>query len=511
MKKLLYLLLIVLIGCGEKKEEVPEVPKVVRKLATFPTKRIITLDSAALASVKGDLNRFFIEKVPDSSTVNFAVNIKYDGVLLLKRRKNILIDGKGFTLSHLTTGETFPTPIQDSGDIKEFWPSKRSNIAIRGGSNISIVGLKIIGANLAWDSTHGHLKDSQYQKITIPMAAYVSKYEKQHGIDAEGVKNLTISRNNIQKVYGDCIYAGRWSDFTGDWCDTVTITDNYTRFNGRQVVGAVGTRNTLIANNFFDWHRRACIDLEPDDATSGCENIRILNNIIGPGQLLFIASGGAPALIKNVVIDRNVAFHRHLNMTIGPSDSQRVSNKTIPLRVNWQITNNISDTTEAFNSQGASGFINIWFGKDFRIENNIASVTNQTAATMWFFSYNVDTCAIRKKNRFLPTPHKYFIYPTSVRTTFVCNDTTRPVDTVIVKPPVDTIIVTPPVDSNKLIISIYSPVVQPYKVTTSTGSTTLKNGSLSIGENRIELTAYFKRYKTLRVYVGTKYYTVTKP
>ena len=312
------------------------------------------IDSTGKTDVTKQINDFF-RTVRDGSVVHFAKNGKYkmDGVLLLTSRSNIEIDGHGSLIFAVTDGSRVEPP-----SVQEFhhqWPRKRSQIAIRGGKNISISNLVIKGGSTV---------------AGLSPAAYNSKFEAQHGIDAEGISGLNISNVRITDIWGDFVYLGRWSAGDESWTRDVVIRNCHFERNGRQGVALVGASNVLIEKNYVGYTRRSTFDIEPDDGSTGSRNITIRNNTVGPGILLFIAAGGQPALIENVIIDSNRLVGKTMNMTIFTSKPG--------LKRNWRIAYNTSDSDLYFNSP--IGLINVTGVEKLEIIGNKASITPTTDA-----------------------------------------------------------------------------------------------------------------------------------
>jgi hypothetical protein len=81
--------------------------------------------------------------------------------------------------------------------------------------------------------------------------------------------------------------------------------------------------------------RRATVDLEPNGHSWSVSNVFVLDNTVGRGRLMFIASHGQGP-VDDVVISGNVLHGHDLAIDVLPPEGER--------RSNWVITNNLSDT-----------------------------------------------------------------------------------------------------------------------------------------------------------------------
>lgn len=337
---------------------------------------IKNIDATGSTDVTERLNHFFKDSVPDGAVVHFAKSGQYkmDGVLILTKRNNITIEGNGATLFAVTDGTNVIPP-----DVDEFhhqWPRKRSQIAFRGGKNISINNLFIKGGSTV---------------AGLSPAAYNSKFEAQHGLDVEGVSGIRITKVTISDVWGDFVYLGRWSAGDASWTHHVIVRNCHFERNGRQGVAMVGTSNVLIEKNYIGFTRRSTFDLEPDDGRTGSRNITIRKNTIGPGVLLFIASGGQPALIEKVVIEKNKLVGKTMNMTI--------YGKKGAVKKNWKISHNIGDSNEVFDSPIA--LMNFGWIEGLVVTGNISGITPRTDAISL-----EEVCGYKISNNKFTTPRK---------------------------------------------------------------------------------------------------------
>src|SRR6185503_413034 len=106
--------------------------------------------------------------------------------------------------------------------------------------------------------------------------------------------------------------------------------------NGRQGIAVTDAGNVIIERNRFDHVRRSTIDLEPNGRSWRVSNVFVLNNTVGEGRLLFIASHGQGP-VNDVVISGNRLIGHPLTIDVKPPDGAR--------RSNWVVANNLSNTS----------------------------------------------------------------------------------------------------------------------------------------------------------------------
>ncbi|WP_333578095.1 right-handed parallel beta-helix repeat-containing protein [Sphingobacterium sp.] len=113
-----------------------------------------------------------------------------------------------------------------------------------------------------------------------------------HGIRILGSKNVTISNNEIEDVYGDNIYIGANNGAQQYSCENVTIINNGFSNPRRCNVSVISASNIFIRNNRFMSHNGyvSSIDLEPNKLAplDQLENIYIEDNIFNVPQSTFI-------------------------------------------------------------------------------------------------------------------------------------------------------------------------------------------------------------------------------
>lgn len=260
------------------------------------------IDATGKDDVTAELQAL-IDRVPDGGVVRLAPSGRYriDGTLRVTGRRDLRLDGNGARLVARTEGG-----------------HDRSHLVVTGGSGIVIHDLEIVGAN---------------PFAGIGTRAYRADREGQHGIRLEGATDVELARLRISDVYGDFIYLGRSDD--GHWTERVWIHDSFFTRNGRQGIAVTSGRDVVIERNTITDTRRATIDLEPNGRSGGAVNVHILDNLIGPGRLLFLAAVGRGPK-SDVVVARNRLEGHTLNMIVRPGSSDRPAA--------FYVVDNTSDT-----------------------------------------------------------------------------------------------------------------------------------------------------------------------
>jgi hypothetical protein len=260
------------------------------------------VDATGATDVTGALQEV-IDETPDGGVVRLEPDGEYrlEGTLLIEDRHDLEIDGGGARLFATTTGG-----------------EHRAHLRVIGGSRLVVRGLHISGAN-----PYAGLDDRAYQPDLVG----------QHGIRLEGVTDIELTDIRVTDTYGDFVYVGRRDD--GQWSERVWLHDSVLERSGRQGVSVTAGRDVVIERNVINDVRRATIDLEPNGATWGAENIHVLENAIGPGRLLFVAAAGRGP-VDQVVVARNRLRGHILNVIVEPPAGDR--------RTGFWVIDNTSDT-----------------------------------------------------------------------------------------------------------------------------------------------------------------------
>jgi hypothetical protein len=226
-----------------------------------------------------------------------------EGTLKLGNRRNLTFEGQGATIFATKRG---------ARDRSQWWVKRGSNIVFR--------DLIVRGA---------------HPNGGVGEGAYVKKLETQHGFKLEGVNGVELDHVEVTDVYGDFVYVTRDLAKRNPSTD-VWIHDSTFRRNGRQGIAVVAATNVIIERNRIDHTRRSTIDLEPNARSWRISNVFILNNSVGKGRLLFVASHGQGP-VDNVVIAGNQLHGHDLTIDAMPPGKER--------RSNWVVKDNVSDTT----------------------------------------------------------------------------------------------------------------------------------------------------------------------
>jgi hypothetical protein len=275
------------------------------------------IDATGATDVTAELQALF-DRTPNGGVARLAPDGDYrvDGMIVLSDRRDLVIDGNGARIFAGTTGEP-----------------GRNQLRFLGGSGIKVRNLEIQGAN-----PNGG-RDG-----------YVPEFEFQAAITIAGVTDIEIDRVNIHDTYGDLIFIDRRKE--RDDRDTVGVWIHHSTLarSGRQGIAVIDGRDIVIERNRFTDMARGTVDLEPAGALA-VENVHIIDNHVGPGQLLFVPmAGGAP--VNRVVIARNTLRGRVLSVSAKTPQGQR--------RRQFWVVDNTSDTpangppVEFFRVDGAS-------------------------------------------------------------------------------------------------------------------------------------------------------------
>ncbi len=258
-----------------------------------------TIDYTGKSDVTNALQSF-IDGLDDGVLVKFRPNGRYrvEGTVFVTNASQLTFDGQNATIFATTPGTL-----------------ERSQWWITGGDNIVFRNMKVVGAN-----PHAGVADN----------AYNPKYEKQHGFRIEGVDGIELDHVTVSDVYGDFVYVGR---FVADPSTNVWIHDSTFRRNGRQGISLVAATAVIIERNTFTDTRRGTIDLEPNGPGQTVDDVFILNNTIGRGRLMFIASHGLGP-VNDIVVSGNRLPNHLISIDVMSPTGQR--------RKNWIVSNNTS-------------------------------------------------------------------------------------------------------------------------------------------------------------------------
>jgi hypothetical protein len=270
-----------------------------------PVKRIPpNIDPTGKKEVTRELQSLFA-RVPNGTVVKFPKNARYrvERTLTLRNQRGLTFEGNGSTIFATKRGAF-----------------ERSQIYVKRGFDIVFRDLTVRGVHPNGGTGEG---------------AYVERLETQHGFKFLSTAGAELDHVTVTDVYGDFVYLGRDSRLKKP-CRNIWIHDSTFARNGRVGIGITDAYNVIIERNRLDDTRRSVIDLEPNSQTWKISKVFILNNTIGDGRLLFLASHGQGP-VDDVVISGNVLPHHSLTIDVLPPEGYR--------RSNWIVTNNVSDTT----------------------------------------------------------------------------------------------------------------------------------------------------------------------
>ena len=276
------------------------------------------IDATGKTDVGAALNAF-IDSVPDGSTIVFPADARYrsETEIAFRGRARLVVQGNGARL--------FATQRQ---------PAERSLIRVVNSRNLVFRDLVVDGPH-----PNGGLSDDAYR----PM------FEFQHGFRLEAVRDVQLDRVTVTDVYGDFVYIGQDKDRRPS--ERVWIHDSTFARNGRQGIAITDANSVIIERNRFTEVRRAILDLEPNAKGWSVRDIHVLDNTIGTGRLLFVASHGAGP-VDDIVIEGNALPRHGLTIEVMSPEGQR--------RRNWIVTDNVSDEpvhTRALRFIGVDGIL----------------------------------------------------------------------------------------------------------------------------------------------------------
>ncbi len=246
----------------------------------------------------------FIDSVPDGRTIVFPQQGRYrvEGTLALRERHRLTFEGNGSTIFATTQGE-----------------QNRSQWTILSSSRLVFRELLVQGAHPG-----GGVGDDAYREDLA----------FQHGFNILGGTGIELDHVTVTDVWGDFVYMSAIRG--GGWSRNIWIHDSTFARNGRQGISVTAGRNVVIERNSIGDTRRSTIDLEPNSAKGGAKHVFVLNNRIGQGRLLFVAShGNGP--VDDVVISNNV-LSRVMSISVKAAADRRARW--------WVIGNTASSASE---------------------------------------------------------------------------------------------------------------------------------------------------------------------
>jgi hypothetical protein len=237
-----------------------------------------------------------VDTVPDGRCLRLRYGGRYrhDGILTLRAREDLTIDGNGATLftekpGHLAAGEA---------------NTHRPHVMIVAGQNITIEDLTIVGPN----------RSGGYREIR----------EAEHGFDVKGVTGMVIRDSTVRRIYGDFVYVDdtSWPPGSGSSIATtgLVVEDNVFKVAGRHGIGAGGNSDGVtIQRNLIKGAHRSGIDFEMNPGRVS-SHWNVVDNTFRDFGLGWISAG------DGAVTDLYVGF----NHILGDSMHLKMGSRTQP-------------------------------------------------------------------------------------------------------------------------------------------------------------------------------------
>jgi hypothetical protein len=269
-----------------------------------------------------------IDATPDESTIEFPAGACYqvDGTLEVVQRHGLTIHGNGATFRAMTDGTEFVRPKRVR--TRNMW-------TFGGDDRISVDHVVVRGAN-----PHAGLDERGYR----------AAFEAQHAYLVQNTTTMLMDHVEAYDVYGDFVAVGPGTD-------GLTVQNSTFARNGRQGWSITGS-NIVFQHNSISDTRRATIDMEPSLPSWSAHHITIRDNEVGPGRLLFFASGGA----SNSTMDDINIIDNHLRRPL----QIWVSSWGVT-RTHYRIIGNVSDSRGV---SGWGGVIALRNVSDVLVQNN---------------------------------------------------------------------------------------------------------------------------------------------
>ena len=240
-----------------------------RATATAPTPhaapgRIVVVPQSIDATGRADDTKAlqaFLDRVPDNRVIQFRRGGRYrvDGTLFLRNRHHLTIDGEGVV------------GVRDD--------ARRAGTARSGGSRTARRS-----CSATWRSRARTRTVASARTRTFPSSR----------TKPGSTSRVSTAPSSTTSASPTCTATSCTSAATSTKCPSrnVWIHDSTFLRNGRQGIAVTAATNVIIEHNHFDDTRRSTIDLEPNAHSWHVSNVFVLNNTVGKGRLLFVASHG---------------------------------------------------------------------------------------------------------------------------------------------------------------------------------------------------------------------------
>ncbi len=305
--------------------------------ATISGQNIVTIPSSIASDCSVDVSAAitnWIASVPDNSILSFGTDKCYrvESPIDFSGRTGLDFEGNGSSF------RVFNAPT-DQDAVWRVWQS----------SNMKFNNMTVTGSY-----ANGGTHDPSLQHA--------------HGFDLRGT-TAEISKVNIRKVAGDCVYFGLGSDSTTR--SSGSFHDSVCNSIGRNGVSVTAGDNITVQRSSFNTIGYETFDVEPNIAAGnwGSNNVTIDSNTIG-SYYLYAYSIVENGPISNQTFTNNRAVGTGLRISIGPV-STVVSRPNMVL-----IHSNSSDTSQtpaAFNLDDID---------NLTVTGNTVPMTNGTMAAV---------------------------------------------------------------------------------------------------------------------------------
>ncbi|MGZ6997997.1 MAG: right-handed parallel beta-helix repeat-containing protein [Acidimicrobiia bacterium] len=306
-----------------------------------------SIDASGATDVTDALNRFFAG-LPQGTTVEFPQDGRFtvEGIVYLKDRHGLTIEGNGATLQAKTDGAAAAPP---GPQFRRGWPRVRDHLDIQDSSSIVVRDLTVEGPNAA--------------------GRYVPKLEAQAAFSVRRSQDVTLDHVAGRNTYGDGVY------ITGP-TSGVHLRDCTFDHNGRQGVAVVAGTDITIDRCAIRSPGRSAIDLEP--GRGAVTGVHIRDNEISDATNTFLAAVGGGTGVDDVWLERN-RVHGGRGLTI-------IAGVPRFVRKGLHVLDNTGDGTSA-GFDGALMRFTRWDGLEIR--GNHQAVTGRTTPIVLTDSCNV--------------------------------------------------------------------------------------------------------------------------
>ena len=276
----------------------------------------------------------WINHMPDGSELALQAHSCYriDKTLILRNRNRLRIEGNGAILKAVTLGDR-----------------TRSQLAISGGSNITVHNLVVRGANFSAGAHRG---------------AYHADLEAQHAFTVGGSTDVVLDDVQAYDLYGDFVNIA--SGPRGEPSQNITVSNSQFSRSGRQGISVTNAVNVTIKDNKISEVARSLFDIEPNDATQQARSIHIIGNTTGAAVNFWLADKGAAGSIGDIEISGN-------RMTAATGGLIFVFVEDGPYRGPFVIENNTLIANDQVHDEASKGAFFFTHAENITIRDNTVS------------------------------------------------------------------------------------------------------------------------------------------